>query len=37
MSDTGLPSLAELVERHGRHHDDTEKNRLQAGVDVQKV
>src|SRR5260221_9370394 len=36
MSDTGLPPLAELVQRYGRHHDDTEKNRLEAGVHVQK-
>src|SRR5882757_1643905 len=36
-SDTGLPPLAEFVERHRRHHDDTEKNRLQAGVDMQQV
>src|SRR6266700_6262922 len=36
-SDTRLPPLAELVERHGRHHDHTKKNRLQAGVDVQEI
>src|SRR6202163_67248 len=35
-SDTGLSPLAEFVQRHGRHHDDTEKNRLEAGVDVQE-
>jgi len=29
--------LAEFVQRHGRHHDDTEKNRLEAGVDVQEI
>src|ERR1700737_1652270 len=37
MSDTGLAPLAEFVQRHGRHHDDTEKNRLEAGVDVQEI
>src|ERR1700675_2209026 len=37
MSDTGLPPLTEFVQRHGRHHDDTEKNRLEAGVDVQEI
>src|SRR6266850_3330981 len=36
-SDTGLPPLAEFVERHGCHHDDTEKNRLEAGVDMQDI
>src|ERR1700738_2925584 len=37
MSNTRLPPLAELVQRYGRHHDDTEKNRLEPGVDVQEV
>src|SRR5882724_11271957 len=36
-SDTGLPPLAEFVQRHGRHHDDTEKDRLQPRVDVQEI
>src|SRR3981081_2386423 len=37
MSDTRLPPLAEFVQRHGRHHDDTEKNRLEPGVEVQEI
>src|SRR5438876_10024204 len=36
-SDTGLPPLAEFVQRHCRHHDDTEKDRLQPRVDVQEI
>src|SRR5712691_3544532 len=36
-SDTGLPPLAEFVQRHGRHHDDTEKDRLEAGDDMHEI
>src|SRR5216683_969217 len=37
ISDTGLSPSAEFVQCHGGHHDDTEKNRLEAGVDVQEI
>src|SRR5216684_1856712 len=36
-SDTGFPPLAEFIQRHGRHHDHTEKDRLETGVDMQEI